>query len=302
MAFDIKKFLAGDMKFSEAEVAEMLPKFTAERVTTLEAGVVSAADRKAIEDSKRALAASQAELDKKSNELNAEMAEWATMTAAEQKAATVKQERINALEASVLAHRQQLTTFAELHGVDPKTVLPTEGAPVVTNTPAKPVTSEIDPKKFVQIEHFGPLMKFAINLPAELQYIAQQHFDLFGKHLDTRPIVAEVNQRAAKGQDANVEAVWEELHHVPDRRAEKAKKEHDTEIAAAEARGEERARTAAALPSGSAPGRHAPVFGNRGVNGDIAPRTSALKRPQPEAGIRSAAAALASGKYRQKAS
>ena len=69
-------------------------------------------------------------------------------------------------------------------------------------------------------------------------------------------------------------------------------------IAAAEARGEERARSAAALPNATPAGRHAPVFGSRNDQGQFTPRTSALHRPQPGGTVAAAAAAIRSGKYR----
>jgi hypothetical protein len=100
---------------------------------------------------------------------------------------------------------------------------------------------------------------------------------------------------STKGNQKSLDprVIWEELHKVPEVRTEHAKKEHDAEIAAAEQRGREAALSESVLPgSHTAPGTHAPIFGNK-------TRESALKRPQPGETVRNAAAAFRTGKYRQ---
>src|SRR5262245_36749921 len=78
--FDVKKWLIDDMKFQADEAEKMAPNFTEERAKTLEAGYAGAAT----------IAARQQEVDKLSAQwqdanakLNQEMAQWASLTAAE---------------------------------------------------------------------------------------------------------------------------------------------------------------------------------------------------------------------------
>jgi hypothetical protein len=292
MAFDIKKWLQEDMGFSEADAAEMAPKFTADRVAKIEAGIGDVATRAA---AMAAITKTQTDLAAANERLNAEMAEWASLTAKEKTESTDLRNSLEAARVRATQLETRLTNLATQHGVDPKPLL--EGTAVVPPTPEKPAAPVADPR----LDAFGHALNFNLDLTANLQWIQDQHRQLTGETLDTREIVKAIKANAGK-KDAIIDpvALWEEKYGIPAKRAAKATADHDKEIADAEARGEERARTNAALPGPTAPGRHAPVFGQRGTNGQITPRTSHLSRPQPQQGVRSAAAALASGKYRQK--
>jgi len=83
MAFDAKKWLIEDMKFSPAEAEEMAAKFSGERASTLEAGYASAADRATIAANRADADRVKADLDAATNKLNAEIAESAPLTPAE---------------------------------------------------------------------------------------------------------------------------------------------------------------------------------------------------------------------------
>ena len=295
MAFDVKKWLVEEMKFSAAEADEMAPKFSGERVSVLERSQLSVSE----------IAAAKAELTKTQNEytaantrLNAEMAEWATLTAAEKAQATELQASLEAAKTRTVQLEHRLTTLATEHGVDPTALL--EGTVKIPEKVA-PAAAAVDMSRFVGVDQFGPLMDFQLQLPANLQYIEREHFALTGEHLDTREIITEIRTRAQQ-KNANIDpvAIWEGKYDIPAKRVAQAKAKYDDEMKQAEARGEERGRTNAALPGPSSPGRHAPIFGVKTNDGSIAGRTSVLKRPQPETGVRSAAAAFASHKYREK--
>src|SRR4051812_44990774 len=65
----------------------------------------------------------RSELDASSEQLNADLAEYATMTAAEQANATTLRDRIEAAEAKALQLTQKITRYAETNGIDVKDVL-----------------------------------------------------------------------------------------------------------------------------------------------------------------------------------
>lgn len=293
MAFDLKKWLMEDMKFSADEAEKMAASFTPERISTLEK---TYGDATTYRSTSAEIAKTQQQLKEANDRLNAEMAEWATLTAKEKEQNTALQTSLEAARVRATQLETRLTTLATEHGVDPKALL--EGTTVIPKK-EEPKVEPVDTSRFVDREVFNSLSAFNLQLPARLQRIEREHFALTGEHLDTEAITNEIIARAGK-KDAVIDpvAIWEEKHGIPEKRAAAAKKAHDAEIAAAEARGEERGRTNAALPGPQVPGRHAVVFSSRQQDGKSVPRTSVLKRPQPESGVRSAAAALASHKYR----
>lgn len=294
-AFDIKKWLTEDMKFSAAEAETMAASFTPERIATLESGYANATALKA---DRAEVTKLQTEFKTANDRLNAEMAEWATLTAAEKAQATELQASLEAARVRTTQLETRLTSLAKEHGVDPAKLL--EGTVTIPEK-KEIVVPAIDTSKFMDRDSFNSVAAFQLQLPAKLQRIDREHFALTGEHLDTEAITGEIMKRAGK-KDANIDpvAIWEEMHGIPAKREAKRLKDHDAEISAAEARGEERARTNAAMPGPNTPGRHAPVFARQAADGTMQPRTSVLQRPQPEVGVRSAAAAFASGKYRTK--
>lgn len=293
MAFDVKKWLVEDMKFSADEAEKMAAAFTPERISTLEA---TYGDATTYRRTNKEIEKTQADLKAANDRLNAEMAEWATLTAKEKEQATELQKSLEAARVRATQLETRLTNLATEHGVDPKALL--EGTTVIPKK-EEPKVEPIDTSRFVDTNVFGSLMDFQLSLPANLQAIEREHFALTGEHIDTRDIIKEIKARAGK-KDAVIDpiAIWEEKYQIPAKRQEAAKKAHDAEIAAAEARGAERERTNAALPGPTSPGRHSIVFQRPGADGKVEPRTSVLKRPQPESGVRATAAALASHKYR----
>jgi hypothetical protein len=134
------------------------------------------------------------------------------------------------------------------------------------------------------------VVDYMLSVPAELAAIAQEHFDLTGERLDTRPLVADLKARIAKKQPADLRAIWEEKYQVPEKRTAATKAKYDADIAAAEARGREAARSERELPGQHPAGQHSPVF--TGIHGE-----SKVARPQPGQNTRGFADSLRSRKY-----
>lgn len=297
MAFDVKKWLVEEMKFTPEQAEQMAPSFTGDRVTALESGYVGKAERDRLAAEQAGIEKTRTELKALDDKLNKEMAEWATLSASEKAKATELQDSIEKAQQRALVLEQKLTRLASEHGMDPKTIL--EGAPIVPE-PKKPEAPVLDPNKFVSTDVFGNVAVFNLELAATMPYIVNEHKRLFGADLDPRDIVKTIKERAGK-KDAVVDpmAIWEEKYGVSAKREELAQAARAEEIRQAELRGEQRARTQAALPGPTVPGKHAPVFQVRDQQGNPTVRTSKLSRPQPGETVNRAAAALASHKYRQ---
>lgn len=292
MALDIKKFLMDDLGMDEASATETAAKIKPEGIARVEksVGLLAANEAAAAQ-----IATTQAELQVTNDRLVAEMAEWGNLSKTEQAAATELRASLEAARVRATQLETRLTTLATQHGVDPKPLL--EGTAVVPEV-KKPVEVPADDRRFADL---GQALAFNLDLPAALQYIADEHRELTGQRLDTREITALVKKNAAvKGATINPVEIWEEKFKIPELRQAKAQKAVDDRVAAADMTGYERGRSEAALPTSTTPGRHAPVFGRRDTAGHIQPRTSALQRPQPGTSVQRAVAALATGKYRQQ--
>lgn len=294
MSFDIKKWLTEEMKFSAEEAEQMLPKFTADRVSLIEKNIGTTA---ALSAGQAEVAKLQKQLQDANDKLNAEMAEWASLSSAEKAESEALRKSVEAAQVRAVQLENRLTTLATQHGLDPKPLL--EGTAPIPEV-KKPEVPAVDPTKFVGVEQFGTTVGFALDLPAQLDFIQREHHKLTGEYIDARELVREIKTNAGK-KDGIVDpvALWEQKYGIQAKRDAKAKADYDKAIADAEARGEERGLSRAALPTATTPGSHAPVFGVRGSDGSVQPRTSALKRPQPGTGLQSAVNALRTHKYRQ---
>ncbi len=294
MALDLKKLLIEDFGFDEAEATALAPKIKPEKVAHLEQSIgIRAANVAAAAE----LETARQQLTEANNRLNDEMAEWATLTQREKAEATELRTRLEAAEVVATQLRMRATELAKAAGVDPKTAL--EGTAVVPERKPDAAPAAPDMSQYVRTDQFGNAIRFNVHLPAQLAYIAEEHRELTGQRLDTREITKLIEENASKkGGIIDPVAIWEAKYGIPEKRQQAAEKKQAEVIAAAEARGEERARSAAALPNATPTGRHAPVFGSRNDQGQFTPRTSALNRPQPGGTVAAAAAAIRSGKYR----
>lgn len=294
MALDVVKWLKEDMGFSDAEVTELTPKFTGDRVAKLEGGYLRQSDYSKQMD---ALKTSQQQLSEANERLNTEMAEWATVQASGDKITKRMRDDLEAAQLKVTQLTSRVTRIATDAGLDPTKAL--EGVDVVVKPPDTTTPTPVDLSGYVKRDDIGGLANMALTLPAELQSIADEHFDLTGKRLDTRTIVREIQARAStRGNTKSLDPreIWETDHKIPELRATAAQKVHDDEIAAAVERGRQQAVSEYATPGATPQGRHAPAFR---VNDKGEAASSVLKRPQPGQTVNSAVAALRSGKYRQ---
>jgi hypothetical protein len=189
-----------------------------------------------------------------------------------------------------------ITSKATELGLDPKTIIGEE-PPAAVVPPVNP-NNDPDPR-YLGREQFGQAADLLLTIPAELQQIATEHFELTGKHLDVRPLVAEFKARAgAKRPDPakplDIRQIWESTHNIPAVRSEQAAAAHTAEMAAAEERGYARARTEATVPGASPAGHHSPVLRNRPSEGPKLQRPSTAGKQDT---ISKAASALATHKY-----
>lgn len=280
---DLLKWLKDDLGFSEAEAKELAPKFETRR-EKIEGGYLRQADYSRVMGEVQKL---QTQLATKDAQLNAEMAEWATLQGNDEQKATQLRTELDATKVEKFQIEQKLKALAEEHGVDVTTILPKpEGNP---NPNPQPPVPTFDESKFINREQFGSVTDYLLSVPAELAAIAQEHFDLTGERLDTRPLVTDLKARVAAKKPADLRAIWEEKNDIPAKRQAKATADHDREIQEAEARGREAARSEQQLPGAHATGTQAPVFQHQGE--------SKLQRPQPGTNTRGFAESLRSRKY-----
>lgn len=285
--FDTKKWLVEDLGFSEDEAKDLIPKFEA-KAEKVGSGFLRQSDYdRLMNESKAELQKGKADLDAANEKLNAEMAEWASLTAAEKAQATQLRADLEKAQQDVLKHRQIVTRIATEAGLDPEKVLAGTAEP----KKEEPKPQQVDLSGLAKAEQLAGLANMALTLPAELMAIAAEHQELTGERLDTRDIIRELQARAqTKGNQKSLDPrqIWEELKAIPEKRTEVEKKRFDDAIKAAEARGREAALTEASIPGQQPPGRHAPVF---------VKQESKLQRPQPGTSLQSAIAALRTGKY-----
>lgn len=283
--FDTTKWLTDDLGFTAAEAAELSAKF-APRADKIREGYLRQADYSRNVAEVRKL---QEQFTAKDNQLNAEMAEWAKMQGQDDQAAATLRTELERTRVEKFQIEERLRTLATEHGVDPETVLP-KGATVDPN--AKPIVppAPFDDSKYVNREQFGAVTDYLLTVPAELAAIAQEHFALTGEHLDTRPLITELKARVAKKQPADLRTIWEDKNGIGEKRTTKAKEAHDKEIADAEARGREAARSESQLPNQHPTGHQAPIFTS--LHGE-----SKVARPQPGVNTRNFADSLRSRKY-----
>lgn len=279
---DLNKWLKEDLGFTDEEVKELAPKFETRKDKISEGYLRQSDYSKAISEAQQL----QTALAAKDAQLNAEMVEWSAIKGQDEDAAAKLRTELEQTQLEKFGIEQKLRTLAEQHGVDVNTLIPEKKTPV--EPPAKP-TPAFDESKFVGRDQFGAVTDYLLTVPAELAAIAQEHFDLTGERLDTRPLITELKARVSKKQPADLRTIWEEKNGIPEKRTAAATAAHAKEISEAEARGRESARSEAQIPGASAPGTHAPVF--------LGGHESKLQRTQPGTNTRGFAESLRSRKY-----
>lgn len=292
MAFDLDAFLKDLGATGEEEATLRTALGKPDRLTLLEKNQLRQADFSRQSD---ALKVEQGKLQQANDRVTAEMAEWARIQNEGGEVTKKMQDDLHKAEQRALVLTQRVQSVATQAGLDPVKALEGIDQPA---PPQKIDAPPIDTSKFVGADQFGQFGKYMFDFAAELPMLAQEHFDLTGERLNTRELRSEIEKRAGqKGANLDPRSIWEETYKITEKRDTKAKEARAVEITQAEQRGFERARTEAALPIPPSTGLHSPVL--RSSDGNA--RKSVLERPQPESAVRSAAAALATGKYRQPA-
>jgi hypothetical protein len=292
---ELTDWLIKDLGVTEEVATTLLPNLEAV-APKIEAGLLRQSD---YSRSMNELKDLQASHKKASDDLNAEIAAWANLSA-EQKANNPElQNRLHAAQADVLRLTQVVESVASQAGLDPKAIL--EGAKI-TIPKKEDEAPKVDLTGYVKAEDIqatvGGLTNMILRLGPQLMKIAHEHQQLTGEFLDTEAVTAEILTRAnTKGNSKSLDAraVWEELHAIPAKREAKAKEQYDADIAAAVERGRTEAMSQQ-IPGAQLPqGRHSIVF----TKPDGTPRTSVLERAAPQSTALAAATALRSGRYRQ---
>lgn len=298
MAFETKKWLVEELGFTEAEAAELEPKFSGERAKKVEGGYLRQSDySRQMNSLKAEVKKQQDELTSANERLNAEMADWAQVAASGRQQTAQQREALEKAQQDVLRLTQVVTRVATEAGLDPAKVLEVAA---VTPPKEEPKPQSPDLTGFVRTDQLAGVLGSMLDLPAELDAIREEHRELYGKSLDTRDVMREVKARlSTKGNTKATDPrqVWEELHNIPTKREEVRQAKYDADIRAAEERGAERVRTEASIPGSAPPGVRAPIFRTPTGEG----RVSVLQRPQPGQTVQNAVTALRSGKYRPKA-
>ncbi len=289
MAFDLDGFLKDLGATPEEDTALRAALGKPERLKVLEEGHLRQSD---FSKKHSGLTKAQADLESARGKLDEELAQWAALTVAEKDAATKLRTDLEKAQQRVLTLTQRVERVATDAGLDPAKALEGIDQPP---PPKKEEPPAVDLSKYVDRETYGSLSDYMFNLVTELPMLAAEHLEITGQRLDTRKLKEEIAKRAkVKGANLDPRAIWEETEDIGDKRAAKDKATRDAELAAAEARGFERARTEAALPVPPSNGVRSPLL--RTVDGK--PHESVFKRPQPESAVQAAAAAFRSGKYR----
>lgn len=286
MAFDVEKWLKEDLGLTEDELKAVQPHLTG-KADKLEKGQLRQADySRQMNDLKK----TQGDLKVANDKLTADMAEWASLTAAEKAESGDLKAKIDAAEAKAFQLQQKIVRLAESTGIDPKTVL--EGDPVLPKK--EEVAPVFDPSPLVQ--QMGGIADYMLSLNAKLPRIAREHKALTGTEFDEDAFIDGIRADMKSGKkDVVLDPMkrWEAANDIPAKRAAASAAQRQSELDAAREEGRIAARSEAMLPNAGGRPQHpgSPAFRTVGEQ-------SVLKRPQAIDRLSGARAALAAGKYR----
>jgi hypothetical protein len=282
MAFDVEEVLKSEWGLDGDDLKTVLGVLKP-RADKIEKGYLRQSDYSREMDKVNTL---RKQYDDNNEKLNADLAEFATMTAGEQGEATKLRDRIEKAEAAQLRLTQKITRYAETNGIDVKEVL----GDVEPVKKVEPVAFDDAPLR----EQIGGVASYMLRLQAKLPGIMREHKALTGQDLDVDAFIDGIQQDIAAGKTGNIDPVkrWEAAHQIPTKRTEAATKQRETEIAAAKEEGRMAGLSERALPGEPRTGEHAPVFKMGGE--------SKLQRPQPSTRLQGAVSGLATGRYRPK--
>jgi hypothetical protein len=284
---DLERWLIDDLGYTAEEAKELAAKLAA-KADKISGQITETKTLKKL----------QADLDANNEKLNADLAEFASLSAAEQSKATKLQADIEAAQTKAFQLEQRLTRVAEEYGLDPKTLLVGEPTP----EPKKKEPAPVDLKPLSdQIAGSVAYTDYWADVYAELPLIADEHFKLTGERFDQRAFVAGIKAdlKANKTENLNPQKRWETQFQIQEKRAAASKKEYDAAIASAREEGRLAALSEGALPQNGQTGKHAPIFRSPDI-GKGSKLPEGQRRPQPSGRLSGAIAALAQRKYLPK--
>lgn len=186
-----------------------------------------------------------------------------------------------------------------------KEIAPTYAIPedqlssILTPITKEPERREDPPRRedgtYISKEEFNKTVTSYAKLPAIITVLEREHMKLFGANAEMPDWIGMVDEGKPLRQ------AWEDKYKVADRRAAIAKEQHDREIAEAEKRGEEAARSKFLSEN--------PTSGVVRRDSDVgSPVLTTVKRQNqeregfkdPARGVSAAVAAFTEGKYREK--
>lgn len=290
MALDVNAWLK-EIGFTDDKIATLAPVL-GERVSEIEKAVLRQSDYSREMNRLQTL---QTQLDTNNEKLNADLAEFASMTTDEQKHAKELRDAIEVAEDKAFKLTQKITRYATENGIDPKTVLG-DVDPAKPPAAKEPAAFDPGPLREQINQSIGGVASYMLDLQAELPSIAAEHKRLTGEDFDTKKFVAGIKADIAAKKTDNLDPVkrWEAAFGIGEKRVAAATAQREFEIKNAREEGRLAAMSEAALPGGHVPqGHESPVFKTSNVA-----KGSVLKRDQPSQRLNGAVSALATGKYR----
>jgi hypothetical protein len=286
MALDTKAWMKS-VGFTDEKIAQLLPEMEP-FAEGIEKTVLMRSDHSRELDKLRA---AEKELQAANERLTTDMAEWASLTAAEKAKQGDFRKEIDEGKEEIFRLRTKLSRLAEDNGVDPKTLL--GDAPIVDPKTVVPPAVNVDEIR----GQIGGVANYMLSLTADIDDIAREHEELTGQRFNRREFIAGIKADLAKGKMDNLDPVkrWEAANNIPTLRTEKTTATRKAEIDAAREEGRTAGLSEAALPNTSPrQGQHSPVL-RLSPNGE-----NKAGRPNPMDRMSGARSALATGKYRSK--
>lgn len=298
MRAEVTKFLADDLGLTAEQITALDSQSsifdgTVARITSF------AESRRQLDADRAAVATAQSAAQAANERLNREMLEWTELRANDEPISAKLAKDLEDARAEVARTNERLRVVAQRAGLNPDEVAPVSAVPTSVKPAATDLTGYV---KDTDVQaRLGTMASYMLDIQPVLSRIQHEHGQLHaGAFLDTAPIIAEIKRRAAdktNQKPLDPQAIWEELHGISAKRIAVADKQRNDELAAAEQRGFERARTEQSVP-GSQPigqGSHSVLFTRPNAG------QSKLQRPMAGNRISQAASALATHRYRPAA-
>jgi|SRR6185437_3246621 len=242
----------------------------------------------------------------------AKLSDWEKQTKAElekaERGREAAQKNLDKLKNQFQAVTKQLKAGYDEYGVplpsginlEPD-LLPDSSA---SATPAAPVNPNLPPPqtpKWVAQDEYTKFANAAIATPFELQDVAAEHYQLYGKPLgNTRALLDKVAQ--SKGR-LNLRSAWEEEYEVPQRRQQIADEQFNQKVNSEVDKRYQQKMSEALQPTPAREGHHSAVLRQKlklpdGTEKPTPATVSAEQNKDPKRGVMAAVQAHLAGTYR----